>query len=105
MIVPFLILHPHLRTLHLGGCHLGPPDVAELLAGLAVKGIRLETFSVELLHVEDQELQDRKEVIRVAGRTMGESLLLLRFAGAVEVRTVPVVSLSKEVSPKPLCRV
>lgn len=69
---------------------------------MAAKGIRLETFSVELVQVEGQHLQDRKQVLRIAGEEMGDSLLLLRFAGAVEMRTVPVVTLTKEVSLEPL---
>ena len=67
---------------------------------MAAQGIRLETFSVELVHVEGQELEDRREVLRITGEEMGDSLLMLRFAGAVEMRTVPVVTLSKEVSTR-----
>lgn len=69
-------------------------DVASLLAGLASTGIKLEAFSVELLQVEGKELEDRKEVLRVAGEEMGGSLRLVRFAGVV----VPLdIVVSKEV--------
>ncbi|KAL7411703.1 hypothetical protein BDY24DRAFT_395766 [Mrakia frigida] len=92
-ILPFLSLHRHLRSLHLGGCQLSPLDVASLLSGLASTGIKLETFSVELLLVEGKELEDRKEVLKVAGEEMGRSLRMIRFAGVV----VPLdVVVSKE---------
>lgn len=50
---------------------------------------------MELLLVEGKELEDRKEVLKVAGEEMGRSLRMIRFAGVV----VPLdVVVSKEVS-------